>query len=105
MGAQLVARRDGLTKSSWGAAPAAGGAFNVTTEAGVLAPFGEPGQKIWDPAGLAKDISPEQFRMYRAAELKHGRVAMLATLGLVAQASGLRFPGLADMPSGIQAAV
>jgi len=37
----------------------------------------------WDPARLA-DRYPEHLPWYREAELKHGRVAMLAIVGLVA---------------------
>jgi len=36
----------------------------------------------WDPAGFA-ERSPEWLPWYREAELKHGRVAMLASLGFV----------------------
>jgi hypothetical protein len=66
---------------------AADGTFNpiVLSQEGITAPFGVPGQSYWDPAGLSKDISEEKFRLYRTAELKHGRVAMLACAGLVAQ--------------------
>ena len=39
----------------------------------------------FDPWGLTKDKSPETIAWYRAAELKHGRVAMLAALGQLTQ--------------------
>jgi len=63
------------------------GTFNpvVLQQTGITAPFGVPGQAYWDPAGLSNGISAEQFRQYRTAELKHGRVAMLAVAGLVGQ--------------------
>ena len=35
----------------------------------------------FDPFGLTRGISEEKIFWYRAAELKHGRVAMLAALG------------------------
>jgi hypothetical protein len=38
---------------------------------------------VWDPAGFAKD--DDSLYKYRAVELKHGRVAMLATLGVIVQ--------------------
>jgi hypothetical protein len=41
---------------------------------GALPPLG-----YWDPLGLA--TSEEIFDQYRAVELKHGRVAMLAVIG------------------------
>lgn len=47
-------------------------------EPGVLPPTG-----FWDPLGLSRNIDQATFDQYRAAELKHGRVAMLAVLGYV----------------------
>merc|ERR1712187_117437 len=44
---------------------------------GAIAPLG-----FWDPAGLSKSQS-DRLAVFRSAELKHGRVCMLATLGLV----------------------
>jgi len=43
---------------------------------------------FWDPAGLAKGKSEEQLLEWRAVELKHGRVAMLACLGWFHVAGG-----------------
>jgi hypothetical protein len=39
----------------------------------------------FDPWGLTQGISEEKYAWYRAAELKHGRVAMLAALGQITQ--------------------
>lgn len=39
----------------------------------------------FDPWGLTKGLTEEKFFWYRAAELKHGRVAMLAALGQIFQ--------------------
>lgn len=39
----------------------------------------------FDPLGFGKNCPPEQMQWYRAAELKHGRVCMLATLGQITQ--------------------
>lgn len=44
---------------------------DFSDRAGALPPIG-----YWDPLGLAS--SEEKFDQYRAAELKHGRVSMLA---------------------------
>jgi len=68
-------------------------AFNVTTEAGVCDPCGKPGEYIWDPLNLSRNITEETFRWYRQAELKHGRVSMLAIAGLLNQ-HYWRFQGL-----------
>jgi len=35
----------------------------------------------FDPAGISLKATPAQMAQYRAAELKHGRIAMLAALG------------------------
>jgi len=43
---------------------------------GSLAPVGN-----FDPLGFTNDASPEQIKRYREAEVTHGRVAMLASLG------------------------
>lgn len=37
---------------------------------------------FWDPLNLSKDKSDETMRWYRSAEIKHGRVCMLACLGI-----------------------
>jgi len=46
---------------------------------GATQPFG-----FFDPLGLSKGKDVEQIRIYREAELKHGRVSMLAALGIIA---------------------
>jgi len=46
--------------------------------AGESAPLG-----YFDPFGFSKDASPETMKKYREAELKHGRVAMLAAWGMI----------------------
>ena len=51
---------------------------------GALPPLG-----VWDPCGLSTDIADSQILWYRAAELKHGRVAMLACAGWMVQGSGI----------------
>jgi len=45
---------------------------------GSCAPLG-----FFDPLGFSKDASPETMKKYREAELKHGRVAMLACAGMI----------------------
>merc|ERR1711966_342834 len=57
-------------------------ALNAATEyesyPGVLEPVG-----FFDPLGLADKADPALFKKYREAELTHGRVAMLATIGFL----------------------
>jgi len=96
------------------AAEAPGPGFDVSLQPGACAPLGEPGVSYWDPAGLAAGIEGARFRDYRKAELKHGRVAMLALVGLIAQ-HGWRFDlaypyysptyDFSSVPSGFGAAV
>jgi len=45
-------------------------------KAGQVAPLG-----FFDPAGLSSDISDGRLLFYREAEIKHGRICMLAVLG------------------------
>jgi len=49
-------------------------------KAGQLAPTG-----FFDPAGLSANIDGGKLLFYREAELKHGRVCMLASLGIIIQ--------------------
>lgn len=57
--------------------------------AGATMPF-----KGYDPLNLATLGSDSTLAWFRAAELKHGRVAMLATTGYIVQAAGFHFPGM-----------
>merc|ERR1719487_813385 len=75
-------------------------------ELGAVGPLG-----MWDPLGLASKASPAKFARWRAVEIKHGRIAMAATTGYVAQEC-FRWPGylstsadvkFADIPNGIAA--
>ena len=56
---------------------------------GATAPW-----KGFDPLGLANLGSDSTFAWFRAAELKHARVAMLATTGYLVQGAGIHFPGM-----------
>jgi len=59
------------------AAPAAV-SMKIEGMAGDCPPLG-----FFDPLGFSKDASPETMKKYREAELKHGRVAMLACFGMI----------------------
>jgi len=82
----------------------------VNKEIGVLPPIG-----FFDPLGFLKNGpygSPEQnFYHYRGVEVKHGRIAMAATVGMLVQ-ENYRFEGLlspsenlsfSDVPNGLAA--
>ncbi|CAK9062560.1 Cathepsin E-A [Durusdinium trenchii] len=107
--------QDGLTGSAWGdwanytasplraepASAAAAGSpeFDPSTQIGAMAPLG-----FFDPAGFCKKGDEAGFRNLRAAEIKHGRAAMMAALGAVVQ-HYVKFPGFESVPSGLAAAV
>eukprot|EP01039_Chlorochromonas_danica_P005068 gene5068-5567_t len=74
-------------------------------EIGALPPLG-----FWDPLGFCQDENKVAFTQRRAAEVKHGRIAMLAVVGYVV-AEYARLPGTIDLdgttfqslPNGIDA--
>jgi len=85
-------------------APTAARAFE--NETGVQAPIG-----FWDPAGFTNEDNQWLFNRRRNVELKHGRVAMLATIGYIVP-NWAKFPGFispscgvkfADIPTGLAA--
>jgi len=55
----------------------------------------------FDPFELSDLGSESTLRWFRAAELKHSRVAMLATTGYIVQASGIHFPGMLSNAEGV----
>merc|ERR1712199_127776 len=63
--------------------------------AGVTGPLG-----FFDPLGFSTDAPEGKLLFYREVELKHGRVAMLASLGiLVAEQFHPLFGGNINVPS------
>merc|ERR1711894_414710 len=71
--------------------------FDPSKQVGAMAPLG-----FFDPAGFAKLGDKEGFNNLRAAEIKHGRVAMIAALGGVVQ-HFVKFPGFEKVPAGFSA--
>lgn len=71
---------------------------------GVTEPCGSKGVYYWDPANLAENMNASKLRAFRNAEIKHGRVCMLASLGWLVQEK-FRIPWLnADKaPNGFKA--
>merc|ERR1719261_1199638 len=62
---------------------------------GALPPLG-----FWDPLGFSTDIDEGKLLFYREVELKHGRVCMLASLGiLVGENFHPLFGGNIDVPA------
>jgi hypothetical protein len=65
-------------------------------KAGQVAPLG-----FWDPWGLSTVATEGRLLFYREAEIKHGRVCMLAVLGMLVTESGFHplFGGGIDVAS------
>ena len=69
--------------------------FDPKTMPGVTGPLG-----YFDPLGFCAEASEGKVRFYREVELKHGRVAMLASLGfLVGESFHPLWGGEVDVPS------
>jgi len=73
------------------------GEFNPAMQIGATEPLG-----YFDPLGFCAKGDAESFRRFRIAELKHGRVAMMASLGAVVQ-HYVKFPGFEKVPAGLDA--
>jgi len=71
--------------------------FDVKRQFGVTAPLG-----FFDPLGFCKENDETEFRRLRAAEIKHGRVAMMASFGAVFQ-HFIQLPPFEDAPTGVRA--
>ena len=61
-------------------------------ELGVTPPFG-----LLDPLGWM-DTQPQNFERRRAVERKHGRIAMVAVVGMLVHNAGIEFPGYLSYP-------
>lgn len=55
----------------------------------------QPPLGYFDPLGLVEDGDQENFDRLRFVEIKHGRICMLAIVGMLVQESGIHFPGAA----------
>merc|ERR1719491_893472 len=105
-GFQAGAAARSLAEKKSAARSAAPAMVDLSKEIGATGPL----LPYWDPLNLGTNASPEQFRRWRAVELKHGRIAMAATTGYIVQ-EVLRWPGylstsagikFADIPNGIK---
>merc|ERR1712107_688741 len=72
-------------------------------EVGATDPLFDPKTGRWDPLLLGSGPNASKFEWNRAAEVQHGRVAMLAVLGLIFQSYGKLFPGMEGVPTGLGA--
>merc|ERR1719454_1342332 len=66
----------------------------VRDMAGVVAPLG-----FFDPVGFSTDVPEGKLLFYREVELKHGRICMLATAGIILAETFHPFYGGLDVPA------
>lgn len=85
------------TEGKWSPEASAAGKYgwDPAFAIGAMEPLG-----YFDPVGFT--TNEPTFRKLRTAEIKHGRVAMMAALGAVVQ-HYVRFPGFQGVPSGLAA--
>merc|ERR1711862_448393 len=80
-------------------APAQTGKVSTALNGDARSPDGlgvDPGPlDLWDPLGLIDD--DESFARRRAVEIKHGRIAMAAFIGMLVQELDITFPGSMDL--------
>ncbi|CAN0264406.1 unnamed protein product [Ectocarpus sp. 4 AP-2014] len=76
--APMAVRSVATTPSSSSLKMSAGSDYVATLPG---APFSDG--KIFDPLGLSDGAAPGDIKQWREAEIKHGRVAMLASLGVI----------------------
>merc|ERR1712028_23441 len=78
---------------------------------GATLPMSQSAGMYWDPLGMSADGDMLAFRRRREAEIKNGRVAMIACIGYITP-EYLRFPGFCspsndlkftDIPNGVAA--
>jgi len=73
-------------------------AAGIAGDIGVLPPLG-----FFDPLGFT-NRGPEVYRRYQEIEIKHGRFAMAACLGVIVTEAGIRFPGYLSISQDIKLA-
>lgn len=77
--------------------PRAAAAFDPAEQLGAMQPLG-----FFDPLGFCKENDLYEFKILRAAEIKHGRVAMMASIGLLGEHFVL-LPGVDRPEAGLAA--
>ena len=61
----------------------------------------ETGGKVFDPYGFSTMGGDKTLAFFRHAEIKHGRVAMAATVGLLFHINHIHFPGYLSPTYGV----
>ena len=97
--ASLVAGATAFAPTKQSASSSALAAKSVfAEELGAQMPLG-----YFDPLGICKDGDQEVFDRLRFVEIKHGRIAMLAVVGYLTTAAGIRIPGYENVSPGFKA--
>merc|ERR1719401_1496845 len=91
----VSAGRTAATASRFFGGAAAPAAFKPEEQFGACEPLG-----FFDPLGFSTAADETYFRNLRAAELKHGRVVMMAAVGFYAEHLA-KIPGFEASPEGI----
>merc|ERR1712087_1071312 len=80
LGATVMPSRSAIQMTATIADKPLSGRAYAETMPGITAPLG-----FFDPLGFMDDKSPAEIRIFREAELAHGRVSMIAALGFLVQ--------------------
>ena len=83
------------------AAPKAGTRLHSSDYAKTLYGVG-PETGYWDPLALADLGTEVTVDFFRAAEVKHGRIAMMASLGYMHHLAGIQLPGYLSPSEGLK---
>merc|ERR1712228_902233 len=88
-----------LVGSAVAFAPAQTGKISTALNGDARSPDGlgvDPGPlDLFDPLGYVDDV--DGFARRRVVEIKHGRISMLAFIGMMVQELGVTFPGSLDL--------
>jgi len=88
-----------LAASAAAFAPSTSKGYSTALNGDARSPDGlgvDPGPlDLFDPLGFVDDV--ESFPRRRAVEIKHGRISMMAFIGMLVQELGVTFPGSLDI--------
>merc|ERR1719217_1327078 len=87
---KVAAKKAPVRKAPVKKAPVRKGGFNPQNDVG-----------LFDPLNFLSR-GPDAYRRYQEIEIKHGRLSMAATLGVIVTEAGIRFPGDLAPASGLK---